>query len=409
MKILMYDCNSGISGDMNLGALVDLGVPADYLSTELGKLSISDEFSVSFCSAHKQGIHGTRALVTLTKPDTARHHRHYRDIKMLIDQTPYDSCVKDIANSIFCEVAKAESKVHNEDIESVHFHEVGATDSIVDILGAALAIDYLKVDKIVCSSLNLGGGEVSCEHGVLPVPAPATAEILKGVNCSIGGHEGEFTTPTGAAILKACASEFSYQGAVTIDQIGYGIGEKDFSQPNVLRVVLGKESKNATVENALHDARYGENIEIRANIDDMSPESFEPLLDKLFSIGCQDAFFTPIVMKKSRLAHMLTVLCRAPNVDRILSEIYENSTTIGVRLMPISKHILDRTATEVETHYGTVRVKIVTLPSGRKRWKVEHDDVYELAKKHEIAYLLMRRLVDSEVSNFIDSTAVNDH
>jgi uncharacterized protein (TIGR00299 family) protein len=273
----------------------------------------------------------------------------------------------------------------------VHFHEVGATDSIVDIVGAAIGLEFLDVDTVLCNEVELGGGMVTCAHGVFPVPAPATAEILKDVPCRYGGVDSEATTPTGAAILKANVDRFGPPDGFVSERIGYGIGQKDFDIPNVLRVMLGTVSK--------HTGGYltETNIEVSANIDDMSPEAFQPLMDRLFECGAKDVFFTPILMKKSRPATKVTVLADPGRMGDVTRALVMGSTTLGVRVHQVTKHMLPREARTVRTSFGEVRVKVATRPDGTVSWKVEHDDLVELAARHDRDYLPLKAAIDAEV------------
>jgi hypothetical protein len=329
-------------------------------------------------------------------------HRHYRDIKEIIAASPYKDSVKTMAARIFAVIAEAEGRIHGIAIDEVAFHEVGATDSIVDIFGAAICLDYLAVDTVLSTAVELGSGFVNCAHGRLAVPAPATLEILKGVPCLTGGVSGEATTPTGAAILKATVRQFGQRFAITPERIGYGIGHRDFAIPNVLRVVLGDVNEDAAVPYWSERS----NVEITANIDDMSPESYEPLIERLFSAGASDVFITPIIMKKSRLAHMISVLAQEQLVDSLVEVLFEESTTIGVRLHAVGKRMLSRSSVTVPTTFGDVQVKLVQLQrGGERRWKVEHEDVRRLALEHKLPYLTLRREIDAEVREHLASAA----
>jgi hypothetical protein len=426
MKALLYDCPSGISGDMNLGALVDVGVPREHLLSELARLRLDEEFKLNFAKADKQGITGTRATVTLSvragRADhhddhhhddyhhAARHshqggvhaHRCYRDIKEMIATSPFKESIKATTGRIFGVIAEAEARIHGVEVDEVTFHEVGATDSIVDIFGAAICLDYLGVDTVLSTAVELGSGFVQCAHGRLAVPAPATLEILKGVPCLTGGVSGEATTPTGAAILKATVQQFGQRFAVTPERIGYGIGHLDFAIPNVLRVVVGEVSEDVVAPYWTERV----NVEITANIDDMSPESYEPLIERLFSAGASDVFITPIIMKKSRLAHMISVLAQEQKVDFLVQVLFEESTTIGVRLHPVGKRMLSRSSLTVPTSFGDVQVKIVQLHrGGARRWKIEHEDVRRLALEHGLPYLTLHREIDAEVREHLASAA----
>ena len=302
MKILYYDCFAGISGDMNLGAMIDLGVDQCFLRTELEKLNISG-FHLEITPDLRCGISGTKATVIIENPGNKKH-RHLRDIHELINRSDISDKTKSKSLEIFQLIAESEAKVHRIDIEKVHFHEVGALDSIVDIVGAAICLDYLNVDQILSSPIQLGGGTVKCEHGIMPVPAPATALIVAGVPVKMGLLQHEATTPTGAAILVATVDQFTEQINFSIAKTAYGIGQRDISDiPNVLRLYLS-EVKQGGNEPVIEVATL-----LECNIDDMNPEHFEYLLDLLLQKGGRDVWFTPIIMKKSRPAITVSILC----------------------------------------------------------------------------------------------------
>lgn len=396
-RALFYDCFSGISGDMHLGALLDIGVPVEHLATELNRLELASEFTLRVEPASKMGITGTRASVDL-HPDTKTPHRHLSDIQQIIERARYDVGVQDRALKIFQEIAAAEAKIHGTTIDAVHFHEVGATDSIVDIVGAAIGLEFLDVDTLLCNPVELGGGMVTCAHGVFPVPAPATAEILRDVPCRYGGVDSEATTPTGAAILKASVDRFGPPDGFVSERIGYGIGQKDFDIPNVLRVMLGSVNTNVDTGSYLTET----NVEVSANIDDMSPEAYQPLMDRLFACGSKDVFFTPIMMKKSRPATKVTVLADPDRLGEVTRALVMGSTTLGVRVHPVTKHMLPREVRAVQTSFGEVRVKLATRPDGTLNWKVEHDDLVELAARHDRDYLPLKAAIDAEVRVRLD-------
>ena len=396
---LYYDCFSGISGDMHIGALVDLGVPGDYLHGELAKLSVADEFTLHLEPARKMGITGTRATVNLHTTD-ATPVRHLAEVETIIRSAGYSPKVNELAHGIFREIAVAEAKIHGTTLDKVHFHEVGATDSIVDIIAAAICLDWLAPDNIVCGTVELGGGMVRCAHGVMPVPAPATAEILTGVPCHYGRVDSEATTPTGAAILKCAVTNFTTTQEFVSTKIGYGIGQKDFSIPNVLRVMLGTSLD--TKETDLYETET--NLEIECNIDDMPAEAFQPLLEGLLAHGAKDVFLTPMVMKKSRPGTKVTLLCANDELDVLSEYLFNNSTTIGVRIHQVQKRMLPRTIEKLTTTHGEVRVKIASLPSGQRRWKVEHDDIMRLASHSELDYLELKRQIDLEIGAKLSSS-----
>lgn len=387
MKILYYDCFAGISGDMNLGALIDLGVDADYLTTELQKLNI-EGFHLEIQKDIRRGISGTKATVVVENPDNEKH-RHLRHVEELVNQSMLSPEVKSLSLRIFDQIAVAEGKVHNISKERVHFHEVGALDSIADIVGAAICLDYLKVDKVMSSSIQLGGGMVKCAHGLMPVPAPATTEIVQGVPVKSGLVQHEATTPTGAAILVATVDEFTDQIDFPIQKTAYGIGQRDVSEvPNVLRVYLSETSPEP------EDSRLEEAWMLECNIDDMNPEWYDHLFGKLLEAGASDVFLTPIIMKKSRPANKLSVLCSKNIVPEMKSIIFNNSTTIGLREYPVTKTVLLREEKEIETELGTVRVKYSSFQGKEIRVKPEFEDLKKLALQHNLSLNEVERTIN---------------
>lgn len=393
---MLYDCFAGISGDMNIGALVDVGVPADHLHAELGKLALAGEFRLELEPATKMGISGTRATVVVNA-DKPPHARNLADIQSIIESGGYAEDVTATAFGIFEHIAVAEAHIHDKPKDQIHFHEVGATDSIVDIVAAAICLDYLNVDAILCGPVELGGGMVRCEHGTFPVPAPATAEILQGVPCRFGGVNQEATTPTGAAILRQVVDRFAAPSHFLIDKTGYGIGQKDFPIPNVLRVFLGTE--RVSTESPYEREK---NVQLECNIDDMSAEAFEPLIDRLLDTGAKEVILTPVVMKKSRPATQVSILSDPDRVDTVLDVLFSGSTTIGARLFEVEKHMLPREVRTISTSLGPVRVKLVALKGGRRRWKAEHDDVVRLAARTGVDYLILKDRINAELRAALD-------
>ncbi|MFB6341046.1 nickel pincer cofactor biosynthesis protein LarC [Saccharicrinis sp. FJH62] len=378
MKILYYDCFAGISGDMNLGALIDLGVNPDYLRQELQKLNI-DGFQLKTEKAARRGINGTLATIIIENPENEKH-RHLRHIEEIVNSSTLSDQVKKTALNIFNRIAVAEAKVHDIDIQKVHFHEVGALDSIADIVGAAICLDYLKVDKVLSSPVQLGGGTVKCAHGIMPVPAPATALIVENIPVRTGLVQHEATTPTGAAILAATVDEFTNNIEFPISKTAYGIGQRDVSEvANVLRVYLLESSqpdKDVKSENA---------TVLECNIDDMKPEHFEFLMDILLDKGASDVWFTPIVMKKSRPAQMISVLC-VPDKAKILKEVlFKHSTTLGIREQHIQKHLLTRDEQIVTTEYGDVHIKLSYYGGKVLHSKPEFEDCKLLAVQNNVS------------------------
>ncbi|CUH97665.1 UPF0272 protein [Propionispora sp. 2/2-37] len=416
MKVLYYDCFCGISGDMNLAALLDLGVEEDYLRQELSKLKLDDEYELRIKKDNKQGIGGTRVDVVLRqevhsheedsmaghgehdhhhhhhhdhhhehtghseavnghRDHTHHEHRNLRDIEDIINTSAVSGRVKELSLRMFRKVAEAEAKVHGKPLYEVHFHEVGATDSIVDIVGAAICLEYLKVGKIMASPVQVGGGFVKCAHGVIPVPAPATVEILQGVPVKAGIVPFETTTPTGAAILAANVVEFTGEIDFSITRTGYGIGHRDLDIPNVLRVYLGQEAAGEEVD--------GQYI-LETNIDDMNPELYGYVEERLFAQGALDVFKTPITMKKGRSGIKLSVLIGSDREAAIRDIIFRETTSIGMRKYRVEKIMLRREFEEIETSYGPVTVKHSYYQGEKVKSKPEYEDCRQIALDQNI-------------------------
>jgi len=461
MKILYYDCSAGISGDMHLGAMVDLGVPPEHLDTELLKLGVAG-WRLRFTRDSRKGIGGTRADVLLDgepdpapvghvgdvasssasrvtdpaystptftpvakslaplRPDHAPHeHRTHRDIVALIGRSALAAGVKRRALAIFARLAEAEAKIHGMPVADVGFHEVGAVDSIVDIVAAAIALEWLKPDRILVSTIELGGGFVKCAHGRLPVPAPATAELLRGTPTRLGTVPFEATTPTGAAILVASATGFTDKTDFAIERIGYGIGHKDGPVPNVLRVFLGSTTVagraeaspstaalanvpleaagalavSASPETAAALAPRETAVVLECNIDDMTGETAGYVLEKLLAAGASDAWLTPIVMKKSRPALTFSVLCPPEKESALAELILRETTTFGLRRREVGKLALERTFEEVATPLGAMRVKTAWLDGRPLKSKPEHDDLRRLAEANALPLREVERIV----------------
>lgn len=347
MRLLYFDCFSGISGDMSVGALIDAGADFGIIRKGLDSLGVPG-FRVECEKIKKKGIAATQFRVVL---DNQEHHphRHLRHVVEIISRGELPEPVKEAAIATFRVLAEAEAKVHDSTPEKIHFHEVGAVDSIVDIVGAQYALHLLNVDEVVVSPLHVGAGTVRCEHGVMPVPAPATAVLLQGKPTYGGNVEGELVTPTGAALIAQCAKRFGPAPAMRVEAIGYGSGTRDLPDlPNVLRVMIGEADAGSATEMI---------SVVEANIDDMTGELFPPLIGALLNAGARDAFVTPVLGKKGRPAHCITVLCDEPRVSDIVRTLFEHSTTFGVRLRTERRFVLERDWRDVATPWGNVRVK----------------------------------------------------
>lgn len=394
--ILYYDCFAGISGDMHLSAMIDLGVGQDYLISELKKLNLSG-YEIKVVQDQRRGISGTKVTVLLKNEPRPlsvmqhhheREHRNYAEILKLINVSSLSENVKTISKRIFDKVAVAEAKIHNVPVEKVHFHEVGAVDSIVDIVGAAICLDFLKPSKVICSVIELGSGMAKCDHGIFPVPAPATVEILKGIPVKAGNVPFEATTPTGAAILAAVVDEFVTVLNYKVEKTAYGIGHKDSPIPNVLRVMwcAGKESN-------LPSELFNE---IVCNIDDMSPELYDYIFEKLFNAGADDVYLTNIHMKKNRPAQQLSVLCKTDKTDSLIKIILQETSTLGVRVFSGTKIFLNRESFEIETSLGKVKVK-KSFSDDMVKIKPEYDDCSRIARERNMPLPEVVNIIKSEI------------
>jgi pyridinium-3,5-bisthiocarboxylic acid mononucleotide nickel chelatase len=381
MKVLYYDCFAGISGDMNLGALIDLGVDQKYLLQELKKIDIG-QYEIKIKRSQRKSITGISFEVIIGSSKTksklkANADRSFPEIIRLIENSDLAEPVKITSIKIFNIIARAEAKIHGQKINDVHFHEIGAIDSLVDIVGAAICLDYLQVDKIISYPVQVGGGFVKCSHGILPVPAPATAEILTGIPVKSGAVLQETTTPTGAAILAATASEFTENINFTASKIGYGVGHRDTDVPNVLRVFLGEIAEDLLADGVEQQEAYL----VECNIDDMNPEMYEAVMDDLMTKGAQDVFLTPIIMKKSRPAVKLSVICSAAELRVMCDILWLQTTTFGLRISKVTKKMLSRDITKRKTKYGKVSMKNGYLHGKRIKSKPEYEDCRKLAKE----------------------------
>ena len=380
-KILYYDASSGISGDMNLAALVGLGVDFDYLCSELEKLNLSGEFHLEQKNVVKNGIAATKIDVVLLKSQP--HARSYADIKQILASSNLSEFCKKKATAIFHVIAQAEAKVHKVSIDEVHFHEVGALDSIVDVVGAAICFEYLSknfgISRVVSSKIELGGGIVKCDHGYLNVPAPAVCEILKDVPVSLGRANFEMTTPTGAAILKACADEFVDEINFKIEKVAYGAGEKNAPNfANALRAMICEVDESQNLVQKM----------ISTNIDDMDAESFAFACEILRENGALDVFSHSIYMKKGRIGFELNVLCKDEDAKKLKELIFTHTTAIGVREIDVVKTELKRKFVSVETKFGDIRLKI----SGEdEKVKPEFDECKNAALAHKTSIFQVKK------------------
>ena len=378
MKLAYFDCFSGISGDMTVGALIDAGADIECIRAALESLGV-EGFRVSAEKVKKKGVMATQFKVHLDD-GVKQPHRHLRHVVEIIEGGDLSDAVKARATATFERIAVAEAAVHGSTVEKVHFHEVGAVDSIVDIIAAPLALEMLGVEEARFSPLNLGGGTVKCAHGIMPVPAPATALLVEGIPAHGDIPEaGELTTPTGAALAAECASGFGPAPMFEVTSIGYGSGEKDLDgQANVLRVRIGEAA-------SLDETPGRDKVSVlEANVDDMTGELLPPLLEALLDAGARDAFITPLIGKKGRPAHQVTALCDPEMASEIGEVLIANSTTLGVRIHEMERMILERHFALANTEWGPVRVKIGSLSGTQNSAAPEFEDCKKLAAAHGV-------------------------
>ena len=378
MTIAYFDTFSGISGDMVIGALLDLGVPLDLLKAEFAKLPNLnlDGYTVSQSERVQSGIHAVKFNVEVTGKQC---ERSFHSIVDMLAHSRLSSAAKETALKVFTRLAEAEAHVHNVAVEDVHFHEVGAVDSILDIVGTAICFEALDIQTIYMSPLPLGSGFVSSRHGTLPVPGPATVELLKGLPVRFEDGQSELVTPTGAAILSALAKPGPPPFSIT--KIGYGAGERTLpDRPNLLRVCLGQ---------AVPEIQHEQLLILETNIDDLNPEWYEHVMEQLFAAGARDVFLTPIQMKKNRPGIFLWVLCSPKDQGQLSTIIFNETSTLGIRSYLVDRLALRREQKEVQTEYGLVTVKIAYQPNGQMNISPEYEDCKRIAQEKIIPLKLV--------------------
>jgi uncharacterized protein (TIGR00299 family) protein len=391
-RLMYFDCFSGAAGDMVLGALLDAGLPLDLLQAALGSLGVGHELRVT--RVLRAGISATHVAVSGEDAPEPRHvhdhHEHHHDhehhhhahrslneIAHLIDHSALSSDGKRRAVNMFRRLAEAEAAIHNMPVEQVHLHEVGAVDSIIDIVGAVFALEWFGIEDIVASPLNVGGGTVEMAHGTFPIPAPATLRLLAGVPIYSSGVKTELVTPTGALVVSTYARSYGPMPSMTMDRVGYGAGTRDLGRvPNVLRVVIGER---ATAERSAEQPGRTDVIKIECEIDDMSPQLFGPVSDRLFAAGALDVFLTPIMMKKGRPGTLLTALVAPDGREAVSDVLFRETTTLGVRVERVERETLDRKWVEVVVAGGPIRIKVASRRGEVLNAAPEFDDCLRLA------------------------------
>ena len=456
-RIAYLDCFSGISGDMFLGALIDAGVPPEVFLTTVRALDLGATLEIN--RVNRSGISATKVEVvvggskeqprgwTKDQPDN-RHpsaqshsqphshshahtndspaHEHHEqayapfehfhthssghgrtlgEIRHIIDQLKSSQSAKRVAISVFEKLGTAEAKIHNVPIEKIHFHEVGAVDAIVDIVCAAVGAEALGVDQFICSPLNLGGGSVECAHGVFPVPAPATVELLKKVPVYSSGVKAELVTPTGAAIVTTIASRFESFPAMKIEKTGYGAGSHDFpGQPNVTRIVIGELVQAHNADGSPMDAPQaadGTITVVEANLDDLNPQVFGYVMEQLLQAGALDVFGTPVQMKKNRPGTLLTVLARPQDAEKLIKIIFAETTTLGVRRREELRQILARAWQTVNTRFGDIRMKVASMNGTVFSYAPEYEDCRRIAAEQRVP---LKQVMQEAVQAYLQVT-----
>lgn len=387
MKTLYIDCAMGCAGDMLTAALLELHPDRDGFIARMND-ALGGKAVLSAAPDRKCGVMGTHVTVLINgdeEGEPEQHHHHHTsvaEITEFIDTVPLADDVKDNAKAVYTHIAEAESRVHGHPIENIHFHEVGSLDALADVLSVCELMHELAPDKVLASPVNVGSGFVKCTHGVLPVPAPATELILRGVPIYSGQIKSELCTPTGAALLKHFAEDFVPLPVLRVERAGYGTGKKDFETANVVRVLLGET-----------EAECEQIVELACNLDDMTPEELGFTMEELFRLGALDVYFTNIGMKKSRPGVMLTCMCRSDKRDEMLRCIFKHTTTLGVREYVCNRYNLTRSIDTVQTEYGAVRIKKAE-GYGVKRSKAEYDDLAKLARENDTTIAEIRKATE---------------
>ena len=374
MRTLYFDCFAGASGNMVLGGLIALGVDSEALRVQLESVAPVG-FELEFAEVNRSGISAVHAAVSV--PDE-KAHRHLGDIEKIIDSSSVSTGVKQRSKQIFHRLAEAEAKVHGIDVGRVHFHEVGAMDAIIDIVGACVGFEMLGIERFVCSKIHVGSGFVEIAHGRFPVPPPAVTELLKGFQFYSTEIEGELATPTGVAIISTLSEPLNNSSEIAVERIGYGAGTRDYDRfPNALRLILGETEASR---------RSDRIVQLETNIDDLSPQVLGHVMERAFQLGALDCWFTPIQMKKNRPAVMLSVLCMRDDREALTRMIYAETSTLGIRVGEVDRECLDREIVRVETEFGAVDVKVATFNGAVVNAMPEYDHVHALAVEKRVAF-----------------------
>ncbi len=392
MRTLYFDCFAGASGDMILGALIDAGVEPGSFKQQLSLLGVTG-YTIGFETVDRSGISATYARVQTAHEHA---HRHLSDILKIIYDSRLSDNVKDRAAKIFTRLAEAEARVHDEAIEQVHFHEVGALDAIIDVVGAAIGFELLEIDRFVSSPLHVGSGTVEMEHGRFPVPPPAVTELLKGVPFYSTEIAGELVTPTGAAIITTVCAEYGPIPLLKLEQTGYGAGTREYQKfPNALRVLVGEQEEEARKSIEVADEHLWM---IETNMDDISPQILGHVMERAFDLGALDCFFISVQMKKNRPGVLLSILCRDKERATLGELLFSETTTLGIRAYEVERRALERQIVRVETQYGSIDVKVAQLNGHTIKVMPEYDQCRQAAR----AAKLPLRIIEAAARNAFD-------
>ncbi len=373
MRIAYFDCFSGASGDMILGAMIDAGLSIHGLREQLKKLMLRN-ISLKVQTTLKGGISATQVFVE--GKHEKKHSRSLKEILRIIDKSGLEKDIKEKSKEIFGRIASVEAAIHRKPVEEIHFHEIGGLDSVVDIVGAVWGFKALRIEKLYVSKVNVGTGFVQCEHGLLPVPAPASLALMKGRPIYSSGVERELLTPTGAALLTSLGSDFGRMPQMTVDRIGYGAGKDDLPHPNLLRLIIGNGEPSSLLERVMV---------VETNIDDMNPQFYDYLMERLFAMGVQEVFLTPILMKKNRPATLLTVICPPEKLSLINDFLIRETTTLGLRWREEERNCAERKILTFQTKYGKIHFKLARWGGENVNLSPEYEDCKKLALDQKVS------------------------
>jgi len=392
MRIAYFDCFSGASGDMILGSMIDAGLNAQELREELKKIPIP-KVQLNVKKVLKKGISATQVIVTGKRDE--RSHRNLKELLEIVEKSRLESEVKKKSREVFERIASVEAKIHQKPVKEIHFHELSGLDSIVDIVGSIWGFHRLEIDRLYVSKVNVGSGFVECEHGILPVPAPATLALMKGKPIYSSGVERELLTPTGAALLTFLGSDFGNMPEIKVERVGYGAGRDDLPHPNVLRLLIGAPSAYTGMERVMA---------IETNIDDMNPQFYDYMIERLLAMGVMEVFLTPIMMKKSRPGTLLKVICPSEKLPSVTGFLLKETTTLGLRWHQEERNRADREILTLRTRYGKIRFKLARWEGRVVNLSPEYEDCKRLAIQRKITLKEVFEQARKEAFTFLEKS-----